>query len=130
MESVTVRVPAVAAYLTLLRTAVGGFAARDRLTLDQIEDLRMAVEEAALALLRRSHDDHIALEVRSTERGVEARLEAGASDGTVVIDETSFSHAILRALADELRVEDEGGRAAVVLAKHRMADGAGRRGRP
>ncbi|MBW3602933.1 MAG: ATP-binding protein [Actinobacteria bacterium] len=130
MGAVTVRVPAVAAYLGLLRTAVGGFAARDRLTLDQIEDLRMAVEEAALALLRHSRDDHIALQVRSTDRGVEARLDTGAPDGAVVIDETSFSHAILRALADELRVEDEGGRTAVVLAKHRMADGGARRGRP
>lgn len=117
---VTVKVPPTAGHLALLRTAVGGFAARDHFTLDQVDDLRMAVEEAAVQMLRHVEGGQLTLEVRATEPGVEVRLYADVSGSDPVIDESSFSWTILRALADDLRIEMQQGHATVVLSKHRI----------
>jgi serine/threonine-protein kinase RsbW len=119
-ETVTVRIPATAGHLALLRTAVGGFAARDRLTIDQVEDLRMAVEEAAVQLLRHARGERIDLDVSGTSTGVEVRLHADVVGEDPVIDESSFSWSILRALADELWVEMQQRHATIVLSKHRI----------
>ena len=50
-DMVTVRMPADGAYLSVLRTATAGLAARMDFTLDDIEDLRIAVDEACAMLL-------------------------------------------------------------------------------
>ena len=50
-DTVTVRMPADGAYLSVLRTATAGLAARMDFTLDDIEDLRIAVDEACAMLL-------------------------------------------------------------------------------
>jgi len=50
-DEVTVRMPAESAYLSVLRTATAGLAARLDFTLDEIEDLRIAVDEACAMLL-------------------------------------------------------------------------------
>jgi serine/threonine-protein kinase RsbW len=50
-DEVTVRLPADGAYLSVLRTATAGLAARLDFTLDDIEDLRIAVDEACAMLL-------------------------------------------------------------------------------
>src|SRR5438874_6067765 len=50
-DMVTVRLPAASAYLSVLRTATAGLAARLDFTLDDIEDLRIAVDEACAMLL-------------------------------------------------------------------------------
>ncbi|MDX6229698.1 MAG: serine/threonine-protein kinase RsbW [Frankiales bacterium] len=50
-DIVSVSLPAVGAYLSVLRTATAGLAARLDFTLDDIEDLRIAVDEACAMLL-------------------------------------------------------------------------------
>jgi serine/threonine-protein kinase RsbW len=50
-DVVTVRMPAEGAYLSVLRTATAGLAARLDFPLDEIEDLRIAVDEACAMLL-------------------------------------------------------------------------------
>ena len=45
------RLPADSAYLAVLRTATAGLAARINFTLDDLEDLRIAVDEACAILL-------------------------------------------------------------------------------
>jgi serine/threonine-protein kinase RsbW len=50
-DQVTIRMPADGAYLSVLRTATAGLAARLDFTLDEIEDLRIAVDEACGMLL-------------------------------------------------------------------------------
>jgi serine/threonine-protein kinase RsbW len=56
-DSIELRVPADPAYLAVIRTATAGLAARLDLTLDEIEDLRIAVDEACALLL--DHRTHI-----------------------------------------------------------------------
>ncbi|MGI8875057.1 MAG: ATP-binding protein [Egibacteraceae bacterium] len=120
LESVMVKVPPTPDHLVLLRTVVGGFAGRDQFTLDQVDDLRMAVEEGAVQLLRHVDDDVITLEVHSTDAGVELRLYAAVAGSDPVIDEASFSCTILRALTDDLRIEMQQNHATIVMAKHRL----------
>lgn len=50
-DLVTVRLPAESAYLSVLRTVTAGLAARLDFTLDEIEDLRIGVDEACAMLL-------------------------------------------------------------------------------
>ena len=50
-DVVNVRIPASGVYLSVLRTATAGLAARLDFTLDEIEDLRIAVDEACAMLL-------------------------------------------------------------------------------
>ena len=50
-DQVRVWMPAEGAYLSVLRTATAGLAARLDFTLDEIEDLRIAVDEACAMLL-------------------------------------------------------------------------------
>jgi serine/threonine-protein kinase RsbW len=50
-DRVRVCMPAEGAYLSVLRTATAGLAARLDFTLDEIEDLRIAVDEACAMLL-------------------------------------------------------------------------------
>ena len=50
-DIVELKLPADGAYLSVLRTATAGLAARLDFTLDEIEDLRIAVDEACALLL-------------------------------------------------------------------------------
>jgi len=50
-DKVTIKMPADGAYLSVLRTATAGLAARLDFTLDEIEDMRIAVDEACAMLL-------------------------------------------------------------------------------
>jgi serine/threonine-protein kinase RsbW len=50
-EHVLLALPAATTYLSVLRTATAGLAARMDFTLDEIEDLRIAVDEASGMLL-------------------------------------------------------------------------------
>ena len=123
-ETVKVRVPPKAGHVALLRTAVGGFAARDHFTIDQVDDLRMAVEEAAVQLLRHAEGGQLGLDVSRTDAGIEVRLHADVQGDEPVIDESSFSWTILRSLSDELSIEMRQRHATIVLAKHRLGSSA------
>ena len=54
---VELRIPADSAYLAVLRTATAGLAARLDFTLDDIEDLRIAVDEACAMVLPQARED-------------------------------------------------------------------------
>jgi serine/threonine-protein kinase RsbW len=56
-DQVTIQMPAEGAYLSVLRTATAGLAARLDFTLDEIEDLRIAVDEACGMLLAQAAPD-------------------------------------------------------------------------
>jgi serine/threonine-protein kinase RsbW len=119
-QAVVLTVPATAEHLSLLRTLVGYYAGRQRLTIDQIDDLKMAVDEAGVQLLRRIAGDVVRLELARAPSGVVVRVGAEIDDDGPVIDRDSFSWTILQALTDELDIRRDGAYAAVVLAKHHL----------
>jgi serine/threonine-protein kinase RsbW len=56
-DVVDLEVPAAPAYISVVRTATAGLAARVDITMDRIEDLRIAVDEACTLLIR--PQDHL-----------------------------------------------------------------------
>jgi serine/threonine-protein kinase RsbW len=123
-QTVSLKVPPTAGYLALLRTVVGGCAGREGFTLDQIDDVKMAVDEAAVQLLRHISGETIGVEVVLGEEDLEVRVAADVSGDKPVIDESSFSWTILQALADQLRVDSAPPTCTVVLTKKRVASAA------
>jgi serine/threonine-protein kinase RsbW len=121
-QTVSLSVPPTPGYLALLRTVVGGCAGREGFTLDQIDDVKMAVDEAAVQLLRASEGQGIHIDVVIDDTSLEVRVSADVTSDGPVIDESSFSWTILQALADELRVDSEPPRCTVVLTKHRFVE--------
>ncbi|MGD0554256.1 MAG: anti-sigma factor [Streptosporangiaceae bacterium] len=114
--------PAESAYLSVLRTATAGLAARLDFTLDEIEDLRIAVDEACAMLLAQ------AIPGTSLECG----FDLGADQVTITVSvvaaepripaKDTFAWTVLSALAGTVdsRLDPED-RVAIVLAKSRTA---------
>jgi serine/threonine-protein kinase RsbW len=78
---VTLTIPADGAYLSILRTATAGVAARLDFTLDGIEDLRMAVDEACALLLPQS----------KAESNLRCAFDVGESSLTIAVTAESSS---------------------------------------
>jgi len=119
-DVVELRLPADGAYLSVLRTATAGLAARLDFTLDEIEDLRIAVDEACALLLPDA--------VRDAELTCLFSLSAEALSVTVSVPSRSgrvprrntFAWTVLTALAGEVDATvDSAGTVSVTLLKHR-----------
>ena len=118
--------PAESAYLSVLRTATAGLAARLDFTLDEIEDLRIAIDEACAMLLAQA--------IPGTY--LECGFELGDGQVTITVSVTAaearmpardtFAWTVLSALAGSVdsRV-GPGDRAAIVLVKRRAGAGSG-----
>jgi serine/threonine-protein kinase RsbW len=101
MDDVELRVPADPAYLAVLRTATAGLATRLDLTLDEIDDLRIAVDEACSLLLNgRAHPNRI-LNATFTvgPTSIVVRICGPAKS---VPERSNFSWSVLAALAGDV----------------------------
>jgi serine/threonine-protein kinase RsbW len=121
-DHVTVGMPAEGAYLSVLRTATAGLAARLDFTLDEIEDLRIAVDEACAMLLAQA--------IPGTT--LECAFDLGAEEMTITVSVTAaepripardtFAWTVLSALAgtvdSRLGPDDQ---VSIVLRKRREA---------
>ena len=122
-DMVELRVPADPAYLTVVRTASAGLAARLDLTLDEIEDLRIAVDEACTLLLGPSPDSG---DLTATFRLGEGTLEVEVRGPAQELPErSSFAWAVLEALVGEVFTGTSADGAWIVLRHSRSAGGAG-----
>ena len=118
-DLVVLTVPADGAYLSVLRTATAGLAARLHFTLDEIEDLRIAVDEACAMLLSDAP--------RSTELTCRFEVSADALSVAVRVPDVgqklpgadTFAWTVLSALAGDVRADVSGGSATIWLTKRR-----------
>jgi serine/threonine-protein kinase RsbW len=107
---VTLRVPADGAYVSVLRTMTAGLAARLDFTVDDIEDLRIAVGEAcALVLPEADPRGDLEAEFRLGD-GVLTVTVAVPTDGPRDPDYESFAWQVLSTLATEATVTGNGTR--------------------
>ena len=124
-DRVRVCMPAEGAYLSVLRTATAGLAARLDFTLDEIEDLRIAVDEACAMLLSQA--------IPGTN--LECDFELGTDSMTITVSvvaaqprtpaRDTFAWTVLSALAGDVDAKLEpDDRVAIVLRKHREASGS------
>lgn len=112
---VELRLPAGGAYVSVLRTTTAGLAARLDFTLDDIEDLRMAVGEAAA----------LALEVADDGADLISRFWLGdrtmtisvatTSSRAVAVDKDSFAWQVLTTLASSATVTTADDRVDITL---------------
>jgi serine/threonine-protein kinase RsbW len=113
LDVVELDVPAHPAYVAVVRTAAAGLAARADLTLDRIEDLRIAVDEACALLLHRrpAHaepDESDDATIRCLFTVEEDALTVDISGPQVELPEPSaFAWAVLDALVDALRTGED-----------------------
>lgn len=112
---VELRLPADGAYVSVLRTTTAGLAARLDFTVEDIEDLRVAVGEASSIVLEAA-DDRADLTARFWlgERRLTVAVSAGATDA-VEPDDDSFAWMVLTTLAESAIVDTAGGELRIVL---------------
>lgn len=90
-----VRLPAETAYVAVLRMAAAGFAARLDFTLDDIEDLKMAVSEAcALVLADATPGGDLRAHFFLSDQQIEMDVTADAVDASPP-DQSSFGWQVL-----------------------------------
>jgi serine/threonine-protein kinase RsbW len=110
---VRIEIPASGEYLAVLRAAATGLAANLHFTYEQIDDLRIAVDEACAQLLAR-HGDAASLQVAyvavSSTLQVEVTVIGDGVTELKPLPKDTFSWQILRALTDEVdeRMDDGG----------------------
>jgi serine/threonine-protein kinase RsbW len=123
-DVIELTVPALTGYLGVVRTATAGLAARLSFTLDEIEDLRIAVDEACVMLLTLPGPyppDSATLTCRFRVQHEQLAVTVGArvSDGATLPPEHSFAWQVLTAHAADVSGRVGGGYAAVELRKRR-----------
>jgi serine/threonine-protein kinase RsbW len=123
-DIVELTVPALSSYLGVVRTATAGLAARLAFTLDEIEDLRIAVDEACVMLLSLARPQPpeaptLTCQFRVSDDVLAVTVSARVSPKAVMPAEQSFAWQVLTAHATEVTGHAEAGRAAVELLKLR-----------
>jgi serine/threonine-protein kinase RsbW len=122
-DVVSVRLPATPAYLAVLRTTTASLAARLDFTLDEIEDLRIAVDEACGLLLTGTDPDAELTSVfeMSTD-AIQITVSAPTTHGRAP-SRDSFAWTVLSALAGQVDTWTEpDGRQTIALIKHRTRE--------
>lgn len=115
MSSITVAIPAQAAYVGLLRSACTHVATSANLTIEEIEDLRIAVSEAATLLI--AHSKEVSCQFTPHPGSVEVLCTAKV-DEQLQINKDDLAWVILSSLA-EVDPQQEGNRVAITIIKER-----------
>jgi serine/threonine-protein kinase RsbW len=118
-DEITIRVPARSIYVAVLRTAIAGVAARCDFNVDEIEDLRIAVDEACALLLH----DAAPGAMLSCHFAARADSLVAAVSTTVITprlpDPTSFGWLVLNSLAGAVHAELDGDVLTILLSRPR-----------
>jgi serine/threonine-protein kinase RsbW len=117
---VALQVPAEASYVSIVRLAATGLAARAQLTVDDIEDLRLAVDEAcALVLPHARSGSTLDVTFEAEDGWVGATVSVSALDQAQV-DKSGFTWTVLTALVSSLEVRNEHDRLQIELTRRRL----------
>jgi serine/threonine-protein kinase RsbW len=125
-DRVTIRMPAEGAYLSVLRTATAGLAARLDFTLDEIEDLRIAVDEACgLLLSQAAPDASLDCDFTLAEDSMTIAVSVLSQRAQLPARDT-FAWTVLSALVGDVDAwADPGGKLTVMLRKTRELSRSG-----
>ena len=120
-SEVVVTVPSQAAYVHVLRSVAASVAARLDVSVDDIDDLRMAIDEASSQLLMLGPNaGKLTLRLRAVDRGVEAVVSV---DGPAPAGwpppafHDSLAWNVLSGLSDEVAFERPDGAPAIRVVK-------------
>ena len=122
---VELRLPADSAYASVLRTTTAGLAARLDFTIDDIEDLRIAVGEANAMVLEHADDGSdltCSFHLSPGQMTVSVSVSAATAP---VPDLDSFAWQVLTTLATRADLDVDGGHFTVTMTMVSSAVGAG-----
>jgi Histidine kinase-like ATPase domain len=118
-DEVSLKFPASFEYIRLARLVASGLAAQVNFNLDDIEDLRIAVDELCSALVEAAADRTstvtVTFRVDDQQIQMEADVPTAGANGSYVIDDIS-SH-ILRAAVDRHELEQAAERLVARMSK-------------
>lgn len=124
-DTVTVTVPSDPEFLHILRQLAGGIAAKLRLTIDDIDDLKLAVDEAASSILTRlPSTSEITLALDTDDATLRATVSSDAPTEVWPIPGLldSLSWKVITGLVGDASAErDDSGRPSIVLLKRTLA---------
>lgn len=126
METISIKIPASPQFLGVLRLVAAGLAARLKFTIDDIEDLKIAVDELS-AYITGSQGREGTLDVRFTvdEDRIEILGRADLAPGNKVrTDLTALSQMILETVADSASLEQVDGTPLFKVIKSKKESGA------
>lgn len=127
-DKVTLGVPAKAEYAKTVRLTAASLAARAEMTFDEIEDVKLATEEAFVFVSDRAEPGasvDIGFEVDDGGIRIEVGpvAAAGEPEGEA-LERAEFARFILEAVCDDLEIEDRDRRCSVRLVKRTGTPGA------
>lgn len=120
-DIVELRVPAISVFISTVRLAAASLGAQCELTVDDIEDLRLVVDEACSLLLPLAGSDGaltVRFELRPQSLAVQSSVVARDSAD---VDRSGFAWTVLQALASDVEVLAADGWLTVQLVKRRAA---------
>ncbi|MFU8852401.1 ATP-binding protein [Micromonospora sp. SL1-18] len=121
-DVVHLTVPADGGYLGVLRTATAGLAARLQFALDEIEDLRIAVDEACAMLLTiATRNAELECRFAVTEDALTVEVTVPTVRGAALPSESSFAWKVLTALTTAASAQAVDGRATISLLTRRAS---------
>ena len=111
---VRLSIPADSAYIAVPRSVVGNLAARNDFTVDAIDDLRIAVDEACALLLPQATDGVLDLVFEIDRPQLKVSTSAVVPDGWMP-DTGSFGWTVLTALVESAAAESVDGRLVITV---------------
>ena len=119
MDTISVSIPASPEYLKVVRLIVSGLASRLRFTIDDIEDLKIAVDELSAYLTgAQGRDGSLQIGFQIHDDRIEISGEGHFSAGTKVrTDLTEMSQMILETVVDAASLQQTDGVPSFTLTK-------------
>jgi len=121
-STVTLRIPAQRRYVTAIRALARSAATLCELTVDDIEDLQMAVDEAAtllLPLVDAGNDGHLSATFVVQADGLLVSVSAQRATGSLP-DRSGLAWIMLSALAEDLDVVDDSSTVGIRFSRRRQ----------
>jgi serine/threonine-protein kinase RsbW len=124
-DTVELMVPPDPAYLSVLRTVIASLAAQQDFTLDEIDDLRIAVDEAgALLLPHAGPGSRLSAIFGGSAGGLRVEVAVTRPHGAASHpDRSGFAWLVLGTLTDSVVLDESGQRLSLVLTRARGTRG-------
>lgn len=119
MDTITIRIPALPEYIQVVRLVTSGLAARLKFTLEDIEDLKIAVDELSAYLTgAQGREGDLEISFNVADARIEITGRAFLAPGQKVrADLTEFSQMILETVVDSASLTRDDGSPTFTLVK-------------
>jgi serine/threonine-protein kinase RsbW len=120
--ALSAEVPATAGSVQVLRNVAAGVAARLDMPIDQIEEIRLAVTEAASLLLEEAEATSLQMSIRRDANAMQVVLSSDGRTDPWPSDRvlSSWSWLVIKGLSDEVQPDlDDGGAPSIGFTKRR-----------